>query len=53
MAISHLLSRLKSMATNTEGARDAIALDRTGSVREALGATGFITDGKVSSAMRQ
>jgi uncharacterized tellurite resistance protein B-like protein len=50
MAISHLSSRMKSLATNTEGTRDAVTLDRSGSVREVLGATDFITDGKVSSA---
>ena len=41
---------MKSLATNTEGTRDAVTLDRSGSVREVLGATDFITDGKVSSA---
>jgi uncharacterized tellurite resistance protein B-like protein len=50
MAISHLSSRMKSLATNTGGTRDAGTLDRSGSVREVLGATDFITDGKVSSA---
>ena len=50
MAISNLSSRMKSLATNTEGTRDAVTLDRSGSVREVLGATDFITDGKVSSA---
>ena len=50
MAISHLSSRMKSLATNTEGRRDAVTLDRSGSVREGLGATDFIADGKVSSA---
>jgi hypothetical protein len=42
MAISHLSSRMKSLATNTEGMRDAVTLDRSGSVREVLGATDFI-----------
>jgi hypothetical protein len=28
------------------GARDAVTLDRSGSIREVLGATDFITDGK-------
>jgi uncharacterized tellurite resistance protein B-like protein len=41
---------MKSLATNTEGTRDAVTLDRSGSVREGLGATDFIADGKVSSA---
>src|ERR1700730_222819 len=34
MAISNLSSRMKSLATNTEGTRDAVTLDRSGSVRE-------------------
>ena len=53
MAISHLSSRMKSLAINIEGTRDAVTFDRSGSVREVLGATDFITDGKVSSPMRQ